>query len=112
MSGPFCVAGGGFGGRLLRIRRRPCEARTEQAHRIDEQLAEDGQRLGGEVRSAAAEPDVHGRLAAGDDRAGEGPDVELVLVPAGSLLSAGVLFRSGDPRGTLAGGGNDLLGAV
>ncbi len=81
-------------------RGRAVEAGAQVAHGIDQQLAEDGQRGGGEVGAAPGEPDVHGGLAAGDDGTGQGAQVELV---------------DGGARGSgeaLAGGVDDLLGAV
>ena len=115
---PFCgVVGGVFSGRFLRRRTRcgSCETGSEQAHRIDEQLAQDRQRPGGEVWSAAAEPHVHRSFAAGDDRACEGTDVELVCFSPGARVSPGAAAPAPPAAtlwGTLAGSSNNLLGAV
>ena len=102
MSGPFW---GVRGGRVGVVCRRVslcgrCKAGTEQAHGVDQQLPENGQRFGRKVSSAAVEPDLHGGLAAGDDGTGKSPEIQL------NHLVGRMVDRP------LAGGGDDLLGAV
>ena len=54
------------------------ESGAQQAHGIDQELAQDGQGFRGEGAAAAGEPDVHGGFAAGDDGAGQGAEVQFV----------------------------------